>query len=636
MNDQIRVLIVDDNPQFLEIIKPIFESKNCLVEYTPDKQQALSLLIKKIFHIVFIDCVLQSGQGTELIHSIKDMLGDSIEIVMISGVVPGDTLSRYIEGGDCEFLSKPISHKQLEKKIKAIKEKIIYGKKQNILTKLFSPPSNSIQRLKFLVSLNKLKDYEFFLYISSALSSKESLSLTFTFDTRKHKIAINKGSIVDYESEHPEHFLNKLLSLNLITLSEKAQHLHTTQKDCINSLLNQCLLSSAQIIETKCDMLVEALKKISPGMDVSFTTHLISADKNSSPLIDQNEYASVLYPFFKKNFKNHHFPVFDEDVMKQKLVFQGDTTENNIPQDIQDLIRDLQSGATLTSFYNKHADNSTFYIFLLYVFLRGNVYFSASHLNTNHHLYERFRNLDRFIQKTPSKKLFSIIAGTPVFDPTKIKSIYLSFLQYNHPDKLSLNMPEDFMNLITGINKKMQYLGQRFTDKHIINQEEQVKKQESLEQEILVAEKKKICERYLTNKQYKEAFALINTLSSKVISENVHYQFFYLWLHFECKSIKMEIQKVHEYMKHIQAISQDLRKETLYHYCLGLYHESKHRYDQAKLCFENTKLIDPSFQPCYPAINRCTLRLLKEEQAQKTMFSKVVSFIKQKIDKKGA
>ena len=221
MNNQIKVLIVDDDPKFLEIIKPSFESKNCLVEYTPDKQKALSLLINKIFHITFIDCILQSGQGTELIQSVKEMLGNSIKIVMISGVIPGKTLSRYIEAGDCDFLPKPISHKDLEKKINSVKEKIIYGRKQNTLMELFTPPSDSMQRLKFLVSINKVNDYEFFLYIASALASKESLSLAFTFKNKKHKIICNKGYIVNYENENPERFLNKLVSLNLITSSER-------------------------------------------------------------------------------------------------------------------------------------------------------------------------------------------------------------------------------------------------------------------------------------------------------------------------------------------------------------------------------------------------------------------------------
>ena len=383
-------------------------------------------------------------------------------------------------------------------------------------------------------------------------------------------------------------------------------------------------------------MFEETLKEIVPGIEVSCTTHLISSN-NFPPLLDQNEYADMLYPFLKQKFNKHHFSLFSEEVLEKDLIFQDDKKDTPPPKEIQDLISVLQSGTTLKSVYDKYTNANNFvYIFLLYIFLKGNVYFSSSSFNTNHYLYERYRSLDKFIEKTPSKKFFSIVAGIPISSPEEIKASYLSFVQYNHPDKIGPDMPENFINLVTKIYKKIQDMSQRLTDMNIKNQEEKEKKHQSFQREMLVAEKKKICERYLSNKQYKEAFALISSISSNIISENIQYQLLYLWLHFETKDIKTDIHKVHEYMKNVQAINKDLRKETLYHYVLGLYHENKNNYSQAKMCFENAKLTEPSFQPCYPAINRCSLVLLKEDRAKKTIFSKAINYVKEKIEKKGA
>ena len=161
--DQIRALVVDDDPKFLEVMKQNLKNKNCFVRCVSQKQKAMSLLINKIFHVVFIDCILHSGQGAELIQDIREILGHSVEIIMMSGVVPEKSLSRYLDIGICDFLSKPISDKELEKNLNLIKEKSIYGNKHNILMKLFTQ-DNTIQNLKFLISLDKAKDYEFFFF----------------------------------------------------------------------------------------------------------------------------------------------------------------------------------------------------------------------------------------------------------------------------------------------------------------------------------------------------------------------------------------------------------------------------------------------------------------------------------------
>ena len=153
MNDeQIKVLIVDDDPKFSEILKQNLENKNCFVKCVSDQQKALSLLINEVFHIAFIDCILHSGQGTNLIKDLREPLGHSVEIIMMSGVIPEKSLSSYIDLGICNFLSKPISDKEIEENLNRVKEKIIYGDNQNILTKLFNKENSDIQKLKFLVS----------------------------------------------------------------------------------------------------------------------------------------------------------------------------------------------------------------------------------------------------------------------------------------------------------------------------------------------------------------------------------------------------------------------------------------------------------------------------------------------------
>ena len=171
---QIKVLIVDDDPKFARLMAQTLKNKNCLVQSVSDIKMALSLLLNEIFHVVFIDCVLESGQGFDLVEDIRKALGHSVEIVMMSGVITGKSLSNYVDSGSCNFFPKPISDRELERTLESLRNKIKYGEEKNILTRLFTKEISDIEKMKFLVSLKTAKSYEIFLYINSLLESKES------------------------------------------------------------------------------------------------------------------------------------------------------------------------------------------------------------------------------------------------------------------------------------------------------------------------------------------------------------------------------------------------------------------------------------------------------------------------------
>ena len=627
VTNKIKVLIVDDNPIFVGLMTKNLESKNCLVKSTSDQHTALSLLLNEIFHIVFIDCILHSGQGTDLTQMIRSSLGHSVEIIMMSGVVAEKSLSNYIDTGTCDFLSKPISDKELEENLNKVKDKIVYGSDQNILTKLFvKNDSDHLQKLKLLVSLSKAKDYEFFLYLNSLLSSKESLNVKFYLNNKKHTIYCNNGGIVNYESEISEDFLNKLLSKKLINNQEASQLRGQSQKNCVNSLLKYCILSSVQILDAKYDLLIEALKEIVPGMEVSFTVNLTVPEKDSFLLLNHSEYANLIFFFLKQKFNNHLFPLFNEEVMKKSLTFEGNVS-HCLPE-AEIFLSDLKSGMKLKGIYNKYTnDKSSFCIYLLYILLKGNVYFSESSMNIKYYyLYERYQSLYKFIEKiNKSQKIFLYFSGLPSINVYTAKNAYLNFIKHNHPDKFAFDLPKDLLNLIDKVLLKMKYFYDFISDPNVRTSEEKKKKQVAIKEEILFTEKKKIFERYLEKKQYEQAFVLIESIPQKAIDEDIYWQLLYLWLDFENTNKKIEIVKVREYMKNVQKKANELTNEKLYHHILGLHYKKKNIYRQAQTCFLKAKALDPSFQAPYTGINQCSLELLKEKQNKNPLVFKLIN-----------
>ena len=628
--EKLKVLVVDDDTKFLELIKRNLEGKNCEVTCVSNSQIALSLLLKKIFHVVFVDCVLQSQKGTDMVQEIREILGNSVQIIMMSGVIPEKSLSSYIDVGICDFLSKPISDREIEINLRKIKEKYIYGSRSNLLVKLFSKSIPTLQTLKFLISLKKTKDYKFFFYLGSALASQESLILKFGFNNENHKLILDKGNIVDYECSDVQTFVQRLISKNFISKEEAFQLRGLNQKECVNTLITNCMLSSGQVFDLKYDLFIETLKGITSGIEISVDFNLCSNTSGKHfVLLTHNEYADLVFLFLKQKFNNQLFSLFDEDIMGKHLIFEN-SYSSYIPE-VESFISDLKSGIKLKGIYDKYiGDKNLFCFYVIYILLKGNVYLSEEDgISVKYHyLYERYKKLYSFInRKRSAKEIFMKLAGlseSQTINQAEVKLIYNDFLQNNHPDKIGYDFPKDFLDLVNKTITSLKNKYDKENDPNFIMELEKKRKKDQIEQEILLREKKKIIERDLEMKAYKKAFSLLKSVPKEVLDTETEWQLIYLWLYFKKEDqFEMNQTEVHKFMKIIQAKKRDLQKDKLFHFVLGLYHFSKNNYEQANVYFDQTKLLDASFQPCYPEIKRCSIILLKEKKEKQSFMDKL-------------
>ena len=627
--DRLKILVVDDDTKFLNLMKRNLEAKNCEVTCASDGQIAISLLMKQIFHVVFVDCVLHSYKGTDIVQEIREILGNSVQIIMMSGVIPEKSLSSYVDVGICDFLSKPISDKEIEANLRKIKEKYIYGNRNNLLVKLFSDNVPTLQTLKFLVSLTKAKDYEFFFYLASALAIKESCILKFRFNDRNHQVILDKGNIIDYDCNDTKAFIEKLISKNFISEEESFQLRGLSTEECVNTLVSNCSLSLGQIFDLKYDYFVETLKEISSGVEITIDFNLYSrASEKSFALLEHSEYVDLVFLFMKQKFNNQLFSLFDEDIMDKHLIFKNDSS-SYFPE-IESFISDLKSGIKLKGIYNKYiGDKNLFCFYIIYILLKGNVYLSEDNISVKYqYLYERYKKLYNFINKTKSVKelflKFSGVVDNRQISQSEMKLIYNEFLQNNHPDKIGYDFPNHFLNVVnkTIVSLKNKY--DKESDPNFLIELEKQRKKEQIEEEILLTEKKKIIERELEMKAYQKAFSLLKSVPQVVLDHETDWQLIYLWLYFK-KDDQIEISstEVHKFMKVIQAKKRDLQNNKLFHFILGLYHFSKKNYEQASIYFNQAKMLDPSFQPSYPEIKKCSFILLKEKKTKQSFMDKL-------------
>ena len=654
--DQIKVLVLDDDPNFTKALVQTLRNKNCVVKAVSEYKEALTLLLREVFHVAFIDCILQLGQGVDFVRDIRQILGNSVEIIMMSGVVTSKSFSNYVDSEICDFLSKPISDKELEISLDRLRNKVRYGESKSILTRLFTKEVSDIEKIKFLISLNTAKDYEFFLYINSLLESGESFKLEFFINNKQHSLFCDKGSIIDYESENTDLFFEKLLSKNLLTSKEISQLRGLNQKTCESNLLKNCILSVTQIMEVKYDLLTEVLKTISPEMDISFHINLEVSKRNSFNLLNRNEYADFVFFLLNQKFNNQLFSLFDKNIMDKTLIFNG-AVKDFLPE-VQPFLLNLKSGMKLKAIYNKYInDQHSFCTYILYILLKGNIYFSESSLNIKyHHLHQRYKSLFNFMEKTKSaKEIFSYFSYKesvlnqnasqkflkdfnnryPVLDiDSKIaKTVYFDFVKYNHPDKFPFDLPEDILSLMNKTLLKMQSFYDFLSDPELKLEQEKQKKKKVIEQEMIFAEKKKIFERYMEHKNYAKAFSLLKTIPKTVIDKEIEWQFLYLFLYYESKQ-RFKLENNVDYLKNIQKSGSEYKSNKLYHQILGLHYEQTQDYQKAKRCFLAARSLDPSFQSAYFGMDRCARSLLREKHKNQPLALKFIRFLKETKEKK--
>ncbi len=112
MKDKESILVVDDDLDFLEIIKRILENKGYIVDTAPSANEALSRLKERFFNVAILDISLPDADGTELITSILEIHQDMIAI-MLTGHSSVQNAVKSLTRGAFAYLEKPLDTSNL-------------------------------------------------------------------------------------------------------------------------------------------------------------------------------------------------------------------------------------------------------------------------------------------------------------------------------------------------------------------------------------------------------------------------------------------------------------------------------------------------------------------------------------------
>lgn len=116
------ILLVDDTPDYLWVIKSLLEQEGMSVQCSMSGEEALQFLSEKPFNLMITDLNMPGMDGLSLARK-ATVTAPNMSIIMITGSISQDIPKLAKEAGIVKLLSKPFSSAALLKTVREVTRK---------------------------------------------------------------------------------------------------------------------------------------------------------------------------------------------------------------------------------------------------------------------------------------------------------------------------------------------------------------------------------------------------------------------------------------------------------------------------------------------------------------------------------
>lgn len=120
----VHILVVDDEPLVGELFKNSLNESGYQVTTTLSSLEALELLNKRHFDLIFLDLLMPELDGAELFRQIR-LVNNGVPIVIITGYPDSEIMNRAMEYGSIMVLRKPFDSEQIHDAIHRLSKGIL-------------------------------------------------------------------------------------------------------------------------------------------------------------------------------------------------------------------------------------------------------------------------------------------------------------------------------------------------------------------------------------------------------------------------------------------------------------------------------------------------------------------------------
>ncbi len=113
------ILIVDDEPQNIQLLGSILEENGYDIEFAMDGYEAIEWFHKKMFDLILLDVMMPDIDGYEVCRKIKaDLTLKHIPVIFVTAKVETDDIVKGFEVGGSDYITKPFKTPELLARIK--------------------------------------------------------------------------------------------------------------------------------------------------------------------------------------------------------------------------------------------------------------------------------------------------------------------------------------------------------------------------------------------------------------------------------------------------------------------------------------------------------------------------------------
>jgi len=120
--EEIKVLLVDDEPHFVKLLAERLEGRGFNVETAGGGSEAINKAKGEPYDAIVLDLLMPGMDGLETLKQLKEMNPD-LQIILLTGHGTVDKGVEAMKLGATDFVEKPADFKELLEKIKKAKDK---------------------------------------------------------------------------------------------------------------------------------------------------------------------------------------------------------------------------------------------------------------------------------------------------------------------------------------------------------------------------------------------------------------------------------------------------------------------------------------------------------------------------------
>lgn len=136
MNNHLNILIVDDDKNFLSVLKSILADENSSVSTCNDGKTAINLCLTTKFDLVITDLMMPGTNGLQVLRETRRIDPDVI-VILITGFASLETAIQAIREGAYDYITKPFKLDEIKIVVNNAREKIMLTREnRNLILEL--------------------------------------------------------------------------------------------------------------------------------------------------------------------------------------------------------------------------------------------------------------------------------------------------------------------------------------------------------------------------------------------------------------------------------------------------------------------------------------------------------------------